>query len=173
MTALIALVACGPSTKEMSGAKTARYHGDKLVLFNAAKTAAEEKYKLEKADETTLGFNTIGRWYTPEGLAAGERDMRDVPDKSLNIVLVVTLLPEGDDWVVNVKPIMLRYFAGRPNPDKVEPNDPSVPGWAQGKVDGLAFDIHEALKQYEVKTVPQMVPPPTATPVEPPGGGGY
>lgn len=169
--AVIALAACGPSNKEISGAKTARYKGDKLVIFNAAKAAAEEKYKLEKADETTLGFNTTGRWYTPEGLAAGERDIRDVPDRSLNITLVVTLLPDGDAWVVNVKPLMMRYIAGRPNPDKIEPNDPSVPGWATGKVDGLQYDIHEALKQYEVKTVPQMAPPASEPP--PPSAGGY
>ena len=34
-----ALVACGPSSKELSGAKTAHYKGDKLVLFAAAKAA--------------------------------------------------------------------------------------------------------------------------------------
>ena len=54
-------------------------------MFNArARRRSQAKYKIEKSDETTLGIQTIGRWYTPEGLAAGERgdDMRDVPDKS-------------------------------------------------------------------------------------------
>lgn len=165
----VSVIACGPSSKEMAGAKSAHYKGDKLTLFAAAKTATEAKYKLQKSDEVALGFQTEGRWYTPEGLAASERngDMRDVPDRSINVVLVVRLLPDGDAWVVSVKPIMLRYFAGRPNPDKLTEDDPSVPGWATGKVDNLALEIHEALKQYEVKSLPAAAPPPMAP--TPPG----
>jgi hypothetical protein len=170
----IALVACGPSNKELQTVKIARYRGDKLVLFNAARQVTEAKYKLAKSDETTLGFQTVGRWYTPEGLAASERgdSMLDVPDRSINESLVVTLLPDGDAWVVDVKPLMMRYFAGRPNPDKLEPNDPSVPGWATGKVDQLALDIHDALKPYEIKTVPGAMPPPSAPPVDEPKPAG-
>ena len=104
-----AAAACGPSSKELAGAKTAHYKGDKLAMFNVAKGVVEAKYTLQKSDETTLGMQTTGRWYTPEGLAAGERggDMRDVPDKSLQIALVVTMQPDGDAWVVNVKPLMI------------------------------------------------------------------
>jgi hypothetical protein len=179
LVAILALtiIACGPSSKELAGAKSAHYKGDKLVLFAAAKAATEAKYKLQKSDETTLGMQTDGRWYTPEGLAAGERggDMRDVPDKSLQIALVVTLQPDGDAWVVNIKPLMIRYHAGSPKPEPVAENDPSVPGWATGKVDQLALDIHDALKQYEVKTLPGQVPPPTGpaptpTPTSAPDG---
>jgi hypothetical protein len=172
--AVVGLVACGPNTNEIKTAKEAHYKGDKLVLFQAARTATESKYKLAKVDETTLGLQTVGRWYNPEGQIASERgeDMRDVPDKSLNITLVVTLLPDGDAWVVSVKPVLMRYFQGRPNPDHLEPNDPSIPGWASGKVDNLAVEIHEALKPYEVKAGgPQVMPAPAPTakaPDEPP-----
>jgi hypothetical protein len=164
--AVVGLVACGPSSNEVKTSKEAHYNGDKLVLFQAARTATEAKYKLAKVDETTLGLQTVGRWYNPEGQIASERgdDMRDVPDKSINITLVVTLLPDGESWVVAVKPVMMRYFQGRPNPDKLEPNDPSVPGWATGKVDNLSVEIHEALKQYEVKSVAGAMPPPAAPP---------
>jgi hypothetical protein len=165
LIAALALCACGPSSKELSGAKSAHYKGDKLVMFNAIKTTVAEKYHIEKSDETSLGLQTIGRWFTPEGLSAGERndDMRDVPDKSLRIALVVTMQPDGDAYVVNVKPLMLRYMAGSPKPESIGQDDPSVPGWATGKVDNLAVEIHEALKAYEVKTVPGMLPPPTTT----------
>lgn len=158
----LALVACGPNTKELAGAKSARYKGDKLQMFAAIKTTTEAKYHIEKADETTLGLQTVGRWYTPEGLAAGERndDMRDVPDKSLRIALVVTMQADGDTYLINVKPLMIRYIAGSPKPEAVAAEDPSVPGWASGKVDELAMDIHGALAAYEVKGVPQSVPPP-------------
>lgn len=164
LIAALALCACGPSSKELSGAKSAHYKGDKLVMFNAIKTTVAEKYHLEKSDETSLGMQTVGRWYTPEGLAAGERndDMRDVPDKSLRIAIVVTMQPDGDAYVVNVKPLMIRYMAGSPKPEPVAADDPSVPGWATGKVDELAMDIHTALAQYEVKGVPGAVPPPAA-----------
>ena len=174
----VSIVACGPSSRELSGAKTARYKGDKLVLFAAAKAATEAKdYKITKSDETTLGFQTAARWYTPEGLVVdreGGSEQRKsggydsaYPDLSLNILLVVQLLPDGEAWIVKVTPVMERFHAGRPNTDKVSENDPSAPGWATGKSDNLAMEIHEALKQYEVKSVPGQVPPPTA--LTPPG----
>jgi hypothetical protein len=162
LIATVALAACGPNAKELSGAKSARYKGDKLQMFASIKTTVEQKYHIEKSDETTLGLQTVGRWYTPEGLAAGERndDMRDVPDKSLRIALVVTMQADGDTYLVNVKPLMIRYMAGSPKPEPVAAEDPSVPGWASGKVDELALDIHTALASFEVKGVPQSVPPP-------------
>lgn len=162
LIAALVIAACGPSSKELSGAKTAHYKGDKLVMFGAIKTAVGNKYHIQKSDENTLGLQTIGRWFTPEGLAAGERDgdMRDVPDKSIQIALVVTMQPDGDAYVVTVKPLMLRFLAGSPKPEPLTADDPSVPGWATGKVDQLALDIHTALAQYEVKSVPGAAPPP-------------
>jgi len=158
----IAIAACGPSSKELSGAKTAHYKGDKLVMFGAIKATVAEKYHIAKSDENALGMQTVGRWFTPEGLAAGERndDMRDVPDKSIQIALVVTMQPDGDDYVVNVKPLMIRYIAGSPKPQPLAEHDSSLPGWASGKVDELALEIHTALAQYEVKSLPGSVPPP-------------
>lgn len=157
------VAACGPSAKEMGAAKAAHYKGDKLQLFATARAAAETKYTLQKVDETALGFQTQGKWYTPEGLVAERQDdMRMVPDRSLNIVLVVTLVPDGDTWVVKVEPVMLRYFQGRPNPDKLDAKDPSVPGWVNDRVEALQYEIYTALKQYEVKEGPGGIqsPPP-------------
>jgi hypothetical protein len=174
LSMLILVTACGPSSKEISAAKTARYKGEKVALFNAVKAATEEKYKIAKSDETALGFQTVGKWYTPEGLVAERQDdMRMVPDRSLNIVLVVTLVPDGDLWVVKVVPEMLRFFQGRPNPDKLGPTDPSVPGWANDRVESLQYDIYTAMKPYEAKAAPNgvMSPPPIgpgSTPTPPP-----
>jgi len=153
LVAVLALVACAPSSGELKAAKTAHYKGDKVEMFNVAKQVTETKYKLQKADEASLGMQTEGRWYTPEGLAASERggSILDVPDNSLNIALVVTLVPDGDAYVVQVKPLMIRYHAGSPKPEPVNEGDPSIPGWATGKVDQLALDLHQSLKQYEVK----------------------
>ena len=180
----IAVAACGPSSKEVAGARTARYKGDKLTLFHAARSATEAKYKLAKSDETTLGFQTITRIYDPNGLAAGERNSEQTtdktgynstyPDNSLFIALIVTMLPDGDAWIVQVKPMIERYHAGSPKTEPLPEGDISLPGWVQGKVDQLALDIHEALAQYEVKTVPGSVPPPApaAAPPAPPADQG-
>ena len=163
--------ACGPSSNELKAAKTAHYKGDKVAMFNAAKDAVSAKYTLQKSDENALGMQTNGRWYTPEGLAAAESggDMRVVPDNSLNIVMVVTLVPDGDAYVVNVKPLYLRYHAGNPKPEALKDDDISIPGWAQGKVDQLALDIHTALQQYEVKSPGGVTPagPAAAAPAAP------
>ena len=169
----IALIAaCGPSGKEIALAKQARYQGDKLTLFNAAKTATEEKYKLEVSDETTLSFRTISRWYTPDGLVAAERNAERnqsntgynslYPDRSVSVALIVKLLPQGENWVVDITPIMERYHAGSPQTEPLKPGDPSIPGWATGKVDQLYSTIHDALKQYEVKGVGGVAPAPAA-----------
>jgi len=167
----ILAVACGPSSKEVATAKSARYQGDKLALFQATKAVVESKYNLQKSDETTLGMQTEARWYSYEGLAQTPRggDMRDVQDKSINIALVVTLLPDGDAWIVKVTPVMARYNQGIPKPEPVKEGDASLPGWVDGKVDQLALDIHKALAQYEVKR-PGGLPPapaPGPTPDEP------
>lgn len=163
--------ACGPSGREVAMAKQARYQGDKLAIFNAAKTATEAKYQIQKSDETQLGLQTIGRWYNPEGqaVAAGMDNPDAVPDQSLNIALVVEVLPEGDKYVVQVRPIIARWTKGIPKPQPVEPKDPSLPGWVNGKADQLAYAIYEALKPYEVKTPGGIAPAPAPAPQgEPP-----
>jgi pilus assembly protein FimV len=173
------VVACGPSSSEMSGARTARYKGDKLAMFNAALAATQAKYKVQKADQNALGFQTTGRWYTPDGLAAAEsdEDMLRVPDKSLSIAFVVTMRADGDAYIVDIKPLMVRYHAGSPKPEPISEDDPSVPGWAGGKRDQLAFDIHDALKPYEVPSLPGTAtaapaPAPAAAPTPAPAADG-
>jgi hypothetical protein len=159
-------VACGPSSKEVATAKTARYQGDKLQLFATVKATVEGKYKLSKSDETTLGMQTQPRWYSPEGLttSASADDERDLPDKSIRLALVVTMLPDGDKWIIKVSALMQRKNAGMPKPDELSPEDPSVPGWATGKADQLAMDIHKALAQYEVKSPGGIAPAPAPGP---------
>lgn len=168
---LIALAACGPSNKEVAAAKQARYTGDKSTLFQAAKAAVEAKHKIAKEDEAALGFQTIGRWYTQDGMLApgSDEDMRQVPDKSIRMTLVVRLLPDGENWIIEVEPSMLRRVSGSPQPMKLEKTDPSVPGFVTGQVDALQFEIWSALKQYEVKMPGGIAPAPAApTPAQDP-----
>jgi hypothetical protein len=167
--ALAALGACGPSGKQVATAKEARYQGDPQRIFAVIKQAVESKYKILKSDEAALGLQTEGRWYSPEGqaISATIGDARDVPDQSLNISLVVELLTDGDRRVVSVKPLIMRYHQGRPNPDQVESTDPSLPGWVHGKGDNLLVAIHEALGPYEVKAAGGAAPAPAPDPAAP------
>ncbi len=169
---VIALAACGgPSGRELAMAKQARFQGDKLVIFKTVKSVTEAKYKIEVSDETTLGLKTRGRWFTPEGLTSpgGDDNMKDTPDRSLRIAHVVRVLPDGNNWIVEDVPSIERYFAGRPNTDKLDPKDPSVPGWATGQADELQYEIYTALKRYEVKSPGGMAPAPASVekPAEP------
>ncbi len=162
-----ALVACGgPSGKDIAMAKTARYTGDKLVIFNATKAAVESKYKLEKSDETTLGMQTKSRWYTQDGILApgSDENFKEVPDRAIRVVHVVRMLPDGEQWIVQDDPLLMRRVAGSPQPEKLELKDPSVPGWATGQVDELQFEIYKALKAYEVKAPGGIAPAPAPAP---------
>ena len=148
------LAACGPSGKQVAGAKTAHYRGDQLVLFAAANSATEARYKHASSDETTLRVVTEGRWYSPEGLGltATMDNLGNVPDRSIFLALTLQLMTAGDALVVAVSPTILRYHQGRPNPDRLASDDPSLPGWVGGKLDQLQLAVHEALRPYEVQT---------------------
>lgn len=178
----LALAACGgPSGKDVALAKQARYTGDKLQLFGAMKATVEGKYKLDVSDETKLALKTQGRWYTPEGLASSwtpsdtDASGHKLPDRSLNIALVAQLLPEQSNWVVHIEPVILRFNANQPKLEPVRPDDPSLPGFANGKADELAFDVHGTLKQWEVKSpggVMPAAPAPAAPEAAPPAADG-
>lgn len=164
--ATLAVMACGASSKEVAMARTARYKGDKLELFAAAKAAVEDKYTLQQSDETTLRIITKGSWVSPEGLTQNPRgegaEMIDLIDKSINFALVVELLPEGDAWVTKTTAVLARYNRGIPKPEPLQEGDISLPGWVQSKIDSMVLDLHKALAPWEVKSGgPQMAPPPT------------
>jgi hypothetical protein len=157
--AALVLCACGASSKEVAMAKTARYTGDKLVLFAETKAAVAGKYKLTKTDEMALTIETLPRWFTPDGLAANDAgDVSMLQHLSLNIMMGVQLLPDGSNWVVKVTPVILRYNKGIPKPEPVKEGDYSLPNWVQSRTDELALDIHKQLAQYEVRSVPAQVP---------------
>lgn len=163
LATLCLIAACGgPSTKDIAMAKQARYTGDKIAIFNSVKVAVESKYKLEKSDETSLGMQTKARWYTEDGILApgSDENYREVPDRAIRVVHVVRMLPDGDAWIVQDEPVLMRRLAGSPQPEKLDAKDPSVPGWASGQVDELQFAIYQALKQYEVKSPGGIAPAP-------------
>ena len=144
-------------------AKTARYTGDKLQIFAETRAVVESKYKIDKSDETTLEIQTHPRWFTPEGLAANDNgDVSTLQDRSLNIAMVVQLVPDGNDYLVKVTPVIGRYNRGIPKPETVKETDASLPGWVEDRTNTLALDIHNKLPKYQVQTVPGQVAPAAA-----------
>jgi hypothetical protein len=165
--AACAVVACGgPSSNEVTNAKQARYKGDPQTLLAAIKTTAEAKqYKIGKLDAQALTVETAGRWYQPTGTLASENDdMRQVPNNGLNLIFVVSLVPDGDAYFLKLHKRVLRNIAGRPNPDVLAEDDISIPGWVDGKKDKLAYDLHDALAQFQVAETGGVAPGPAPAP---------
>jgi hypothetical protein len=188
LAAVMSIASCGASRREVALAKTARYRGDPHHLFKGVKMATEDKWRLAYSDETTLTVITIGRWFTPEGTASnwdpgtmqtvgdpaapgmpGLQGRERIQDFSINVQLTVRLLPEGDYWIVHVEPRYLQFRTGRSNVDILRRDDPSLPGWAHGKADQVAYAIWDILKNYEVQGVRgKLAPPPEPPPYVPP-----
>ena len=76
------------------------------------------------------------------------------------------MLPDGEQWIVQDDPLLMRRVAGSPQPEKLELKDPSGPGWATGQVDELQFEIYKALKPYEVKAPGGLAPAPAPAPAQ-------
>jgi hypothetical protein len=168
--ALAWLAACGGGNREAALAKTARYQGDKIEIFNAMKTLVESKYQLAQSDETQLGMVTTARWYTPEGLPAtsGAQDIRNIPHGSINLAFLVKQVPDGDKFLVVVEGKILRFVKGSPQPEPRDLKSADLPYWVYSKADQLVLDIHKALAKYEVKAPGGMAPPPANAPAPAP-----
>jgi hypothetical protein len=167
---LAVLAACGGGSREAALAKTARYKGDKLEIFNAMKASIESKYQVAQSDENTLTVITTNRWYTPEGLVttSGEQDIRQVPDKSLLIGFNVKQVPDGDSFLIVIDARILRIQKGSPAPEPRNLKSADLPGWVPSKADQLALDIHTALAKWEQKSPGGVAPPPTSAPAPAP-----
>lgn len=172
------VLGCGPSLRETALAKTARYRGNEMVLFQRMLSAVESKYKLARIDQPALKLVTRPRWYNAEGQglsSCADINPRCIPDRSIRMALVAELLRVDKDWVVQVRAEMVRFREGQTAPDRIFPNE-ILPGWIPGKVDQLQYEIYEALRPYEVPEPSGNIAPapserPPVDPDEPPPGG--
>jgi hypothetical protein len=182
----LAVGSCGPSTRDIALAKTARYNADKLRIFQLTKWVTERKYQIYQSDETALTIYTKARWHTPEGLGSQWSDPGDVigvgnninfvtqrgrpaiRDQSLLIAMIIRILPEAKNWVVYIETKIWRYNVGMPNLEPVDPKRIDLPGWATGKANQLQYEIYNVLKKYQVKNVQPLTDDPTPPkPTEP------
>jgi hypothetical protein len=152
-TPLVALTviaaACAASSRSI---ETAHYRGEPVALLGAARAAVQASYKVSASDEAALRIETTALWYSPDGRLLSDRDGEPshLPDRSIDLQLIVKLVPQGDDWAVAVEPVMTRYIADRAERVRLTPDDPSAPSWLRGKVDQLYAAVHSALQSYEV-----------------------
>jgi hypothetical protein len=83
-----------------------------------------------------------------------------MPDKSLYVAMTVRFLPEGEYLIVDVQPTIARFNIGMPVLEPIDPTQIDVPGWLTGKVDLVAWEIHQVLLPYLVKGVTGSTPEP-------------
>ena len=151
--ALVLVAACGPSSSEIKTARATTYSGAPAELFAATKSAVEEAhYQIQTSNDGDLTLETRGIWYNPDGQidTSIDTNIARLQEDSINIEYTVKLVQNGGTWRVDVTPLIGRKHGLTSTPDKVDPEDPSLPGWVQGKTDSLAIHIHDKLKQYAV-----------------------
>ena len=154
--ALLALIlsACGPSTAQINTAKTAVYTGDANQIFELAEQGAgDEHYKVGDVDEGHLMFETIPRFYSPEGDLQSEGAGGYVRIDNHSVKVSFTVAVEKVDerqFAITVKPRTWQVIRGSPLMRELAPEDPSLPPWVHGRADGLQLAIYERTRGYAV-----------------------
>ena len=152
---LLAFAACGPSSSELRTAKTAVYADGSQVFAIAEQAAGEENYKLV-ADEGHLTYETVPKWYSPEGdlQSAGADNYTTVNNHSVKVSFIVAVTSAGPgQYVVTVTPHTWQYVAGSPQMRELEPTDPYLPPWVLGRADTLSLSIYDRAKGLVLKPV--------------------
>lgn len=147
-------VACGPSAAEIKMAKSAGYAGEPGEMFSIVEATTAETYKIgEAVRDGEYALATVAQWYSPEGgrQSTGAGDFVQIGDGSVQLTMIVRLVPQGDRYMVTVTPKTFEHVSGSPQPRELTPDDPSLPGWVSGRVDSLQLEIHKALQKYAVQ----------------------
>lgn len=155
---LAAAVACGPSSAEIKTAKTTMYSGPAAEMFKLMIDTTAETYKVADAHQVgeldDYELLTAPQWYTPEGgrESAGTGDFVNLVDGSIQLSLIVQLSRrDNGKLLVTVTPKTFQDVSGSPKPRELQPDDPNLPGWVQGRADSLQLEIHKRLQKYAVQ----------------------
>ena len=148
----LALLACGPSGKEMQTAKLAHYHASPAQLLQIAQEVAAEKYKIGQVDADQATFITMPRFYSSEGdlESAGAEGWVQVRPGSVRVELIVAVVATDNDQMITVTPRTFQVVSGSPQPRELKPDDLGLPPWVHGRADQLALDIYERAQPYVV-----------------------
>jgi hypothetical protein len=148
------VAACGgPSPADVAMAKSATYNQSPAWILERVETAAEESYKVHSVDPVANRLITEPQWYSPEGdrESPGAGDRVNARGGSVQVWFVVDVVEvdgapgEGAHHAVTVTPKTMQLISWSPKPRELLPDDPNLPPWIHGRVDNLAFEIHEQL----------------------------
>jgi hypothetical protein len=150
------VVACGPSSKQVKAAQTARYTPPASGLFSDLQAAVEGEYEIAQSDPNEPALITVERWFNAEGAAesSGAGDSVNANDGGIRLAFLVKLVEGTDGVAVEVKPIVHRVRAGQTNLEEIPPGDSRMPGWVKGRVETLYLAIHKKLKDRVVAPAP-------------------
>jgi len=151
---VIVAAACGPSNAELRTAKTAVYRGDVArILALAEQGALDEHYKVGDVDDGHLTFETVGRFYSPEGdiQSEGAEGFVHVDHHSVKVSFIVTVAQtDTQQYMITVVPRTWEYLAGSPQMRELAPEDPNLPPFVKGRADALALAIYERTQGYAI-----------------------
>jgi hypothetical protein len=169
-----AVPSCGPSNQELKQAKEATYNISGKEMFDIAMQVTQRSFKIELVGDSKDWFSTTPKWYTSEGASetGGAGGFTKAHDGSINCQLKVAIVSDGTHSRVIVKAIAGRYKQGMSALETFNDEDPSKPGWVNGKADNLAFEIWQAAKKFQTTTAPGATAPmvpvaPATAPVDP------
>lgn len=140
----------GPSSAEIKDAKSAQYKADADVLMDIAIQVAQENYKIGQVDAANQRFATVPQFYSAEGgrQSPGAGGFVSISPGSVELVLVVEIVPGGVGQHVVVTPVTFQVVSGSPKPRELKPDDPNLPPWVLGRADALAVAIHAQAKPH-------------------------
>ncbi len=146
----LAIAGCGPSNAELRTAKTARYTADPKQLLQLAIETAKLEYKVGEVNEDQLMFATIPRFYSSTGdlESEGADGWTQVRGGSVQVTLIVHVVPADIGFSVVVTPRTLQVVSGSPQPRELKPDDPYLPPFVLGRADTLALEIYANAKQF-------------------------
>ena len=151
---LLALLACGPSSRQVKVAKLTVYKLSSSSMMDLSMQVAQRTYQIGAVDEVARTFATQPQWYSSEGGRRGATNEGNGDyihagggDVELTLIVKIETISSGK-VAVTITPRTLQLISGSPQPRELDPEDPNLPGWVHGRVDALAVAIYEAARQY-------------------------
>jgi len=150
------LAACGGSSAQVRTAREARYSASADEVWTGVLAAVESMYTIAASDAESHMLRTETLFFERDG-SHEDRNSDDkfmVRDGTVLLAFDVTLKGVEGQWFVDVQPVAAEIVEGSPQPRVIAPGDAAMPGWVEGKIDGLYVAIHDKLQAHAIVTTP-------------------
>jgi hypothetical protein len=151
MLVVVAVLGCGSG--QARTAREARYSASSDVVFKGVLRAVQTKYEVADADPQQRWLRTRERWFERDGTSEDRNADDAYIVRGGTIILAFEIAVKGAEgaYHVEVVPLVLEVLVGSPQPRRLAPDDPAMPGWVSGKIDNLYVMIYEQLKPHVVQ----------------------